>query len=367
MHFTTPRKSFLISAFVPPSNHHPYGTKETTKETHTTLCLALLHVFSLSLSLSALIVDTMSAQTTKTKLASTAGLPLAANGFQRLNKSLYLYAPQTSTASPPDTKKTSSTDPDVILLFGWGNAAPKAIVKYSAEYQRLYPRAKILLFLTTFSDLLLHTTTRQAKPLNAAVEFLLSMTNDDSSKNHHPRILVHLFSNAGAYKFRELARFYRQATSSGPVPVNMIILDSAPGHPSFRRRLIGMQTQLPRQIVIYWLGTGLLFFMMCIAILLGLVFQWNPLLDQVWYDLNDVSNDLQLVNQNARRLYVYSKTDELVDWRNIMEHASDARAKGYRVQIEEFVNSKHVAHVLVDRNRYWDLIKQGWKEATNDA
>ncbi|CAF9929455.1 MAG: hypothetical protein GOMPHAMPRED_005407 [Gomphillus americanus] len=295
----------------------------------------------------------MSAPITGKKPGTIPACPLAANGFQPLNESLYLYSPQASITPPSAVAtSTSSTDPEVILLFGWGNAAPKAI---------------ILLFLTTFSDLFLHTPTRQAKPLDAAVRRLFSMADDDTSRSNHPRILVHLFSNAGAYKFRELARFYHQATSSGPIPVNMIVLDSAPGHPSFRRRIVGMQTQLPRQIVMYWLGTGLLFFMMCIATFLGLLFQWAPLLDQVWHDLNDVSNNVQLVDQNTRRLYLYSKKDELVDWRNIVEHASDAQVKGHQVQIEEFMNSKHVAHVLVDGKRYWDLIRQGWKEATNDS
>jgi hypothetical protein len=67
-------------------------------------------------------------------------------------------------------------------------------------------------------------------------------------------------------------------------------------------------------------------------------------------------NDSLLFPTEARRVYLYSKTDEMVDWETVEEHAMEAEEDGCQVERERFGNSKHVGHMMEDYDRYWAAI-----------
>ena len=62
----------------------------------------------------------------------------------------------------------------------------------------------------------------------------------------------------------------------------------------------------------------------------------------------------------ARRLYLYSEADKMVDYRAIEAHAADAKAKGFDVKLEKFVGSPHVAHARADEKAYWGAVRELW-------
>lgn len=269
--------------------------------------------------------------------------PLQVSGFQRMHEALYYYEPLGNAA------ESNASDPETILFLAWGNAPPKNIVKYTAHYQSIFPRARILVFLTTFSDLVLHTQERQAEPLAPAVELIRSTTTSTS------KTLVHILSNGGSYKLRELCAAYRRSTGH-ILPINALIIDSAPGRPDFKRSIVAFQTQLPKQLVLFWLGSLLVYLYMISAFVMGRVFARPPVTMHVWNDLNNP----KIVDQRAKRLYVYSKEDALIGWNDVEAHAADATRQGYRIELEQFTGSKHVAHLVKDKDRYWSAVKRLW-------
>ena len=62
---------------------------------------------------------------------------------------------------------------------------------------------------------------------------------------------------------------------------------------------------------------------------------------------------------------MYGTGDEAVDWRDVEKHAAEARMilgdEGGKVRLERFEGGRHVAHVRVDAERYWRVVKEAWE------
>lgn len=67
-------------------------------------------------------------------------------------------------------------------------------------------------------------------------------------------------------------------------------------------------------------------------------------------------NDPLFFPTEARRVYIYSKTDDMVDWETVEEHAIGAEEDGCQVERERFNSSKHVGHMMEDSKRYWTAV-----------
>ena len=265
--------------------------------------------------------------------------------FARINKSTYLYKPPVKKSNTAD-----GVEPGAIVMLSWGQAPAKNIVKYTNRYKSLYPTSRILLIKTPFSDMILHTETSQKDILDPAVTILSRISN--------PRLLVHTFSNGGTYKLCELAKAY-QRTNKTILPIKALIFDSAPGKPQFRRSVEALKHVLPKPWYLYFPALAVLYIYLASLHVMYWTIGGAPISTQVWHG----ANDSKLIDAKAERLYVFSKEDEMIWWEDVMEHATDAREKGWKVAMEEFSGSKHVAHVVVDPERYWDAITGFWKRS----
>lgn len=67
--------------------------------------------------------------------------------------------------------------------------------------------------------------------------------------------------------------------------------------------------------------------------------------------------------KSTPRLYIYSKTDELVSWKEVRGHVEAAEAAGLNVKNEEFHGTSHVQHVRADPVRYWSIVRALWAGA----
>lgn len=76
--------------------------------------------------------------------------------------------------------------------------------------------------------------------------------------------------------------------------------------------------------------------------------------------------DPQLFDRKAPRVYIYSKEDEMVSWRAVEEHITQAREKGFKAEGEEWKGSKHVAHMIMAEERYWDVVERVWRRGFED-
>ena len=81
-------------------------------------------------------------------------------------------------------------------------------------------------------------------------------------------------------------------------------------------------------------------------------------MDMVWNELNTPD----LIGTNAARRYIYSREDSMVWDKDVEDHADEAEAKGYRVRLEKFSGSAHVAHMMADRARYWKIVEDLWAD-----
>lgn len=78
------------------------------------------------------------------------------------------------------------------------------------------------------------------------------------------------------------------------------------------------------------------------------------------------SRVLPWTSKYTPRLYIYSRKDELVPYKEVESHAREAAALGLDVRQETFEDSAHVAHARADPERYWGAIERTWTKACNE-
>ncbi|KAE9987782.1 hypothetical protein EG328_001597 [Venturia inaequalis] len=263
--------------------------------------------------------------------------------FSQLALSTWYYQTPLDSQAKPD----SSQQPDLVILSTWMGAAPKHILKYVSAYRKIYPNASLLVLTNGVQDIIFRPSSHYEKHLRAAI----SVIRSTHQQNPQAKIVLHLFSNGGAHTICQLAKLYRKLCSQ-PLPLHGTILDSAPGRATYKRSIAAMSVGLPKSFPVRILGI-LVLHMACIAMWLQRhILGGENVITRVRRELNDPL----LFPTGARRVYIYSKTDEMVDWETVEEHASEAEGDGVDVERERFGNSRHVGHMMEDFDRYWGAV-----------
>nr|POE47830.1 transmembrane protein 53 [Quercus suber] len=275
-------------------------------------------------------------------------------GFQSLAKDISLWRPAPNTAQSSTTQSVS-----LIIFCSWMGAAPKHIAKYTEAYKQLFPKAEILLLQSSLSTVL-----HGGVDMTAACSVIHSHLPLTQGKQNlteaasSSKILWHAFSNGGAMNTVNLIRQLQDQKSSQKLPASAatLILDCNPGKPNLSATLRAVMLQLPRlpkvlRLVVKALVTAIASLYMIVYFLL----QWVYPLTQARRDLNDPNR----FPHEAARLYLYSKADVLVPWREISEHVLDARKSGYHAVSEEvFENAQHCFLLAEDAERYWGAVRK---------
>ncbi|RHZ65648.1 TMEM53 family protein [Aspergillus thermomutatus] len=265
--------------------------------------------------------------------------------FFKLSSSVYLQ-------DPVEAVGYSGKQPRVIVLAFWMNASPRALVKYVVEYRRLAPSARIVFILSSSNDFMLHASQKaQQARLAPAVEAI------QASNFPEGPVFLHMFSNGGVASTAHFLTAYQKATGK-PLRVSSMIIDSAPGKATISAALKAFSFVLPKMWFLRYLSKFLLFVFLVAGSLLRRLARTADAVSRARNALNDhglVRGTSQ--NDSPERCYIYSDADELVDWRDVEKHASDAQAKGWVVQREKFLGSPHVCHMRSDPERYWSIVK----------
>lgn len=262
--------------------------------------------------------------------------------FTTLNPSVYLHRPP-PTSSP-------SKDPDLVLLLGWMSATPRHLSKYTAAYEKLYPSSTILAVTTMVVDAVFSTTQTNLKRIDPVLEVLYSLPPD-------AKVLLHFFSNGGLFTAVMILNKYREKTGKA-LNIKAMVLDSTPGRATYTRTIRAMAVSLPKNRFVYLLGEailGVLFFFYRFSYFLR---KRNDFVEEG----RQATNDKRVVGE-GRRLYVYSKEDDMVDWKAVEDHAREAKERGFGVRLEMFKGSGHAAHMLIDGKRYWGSVEKLWSGA----
>ncbi|PVH74113.1 hypothetical protein DL98DRAFT_519512 [Cadophora sp. DSE1049] len=262
--------------------------------------------------------------------------------FSKLSSAVSLYTP------PPTPTQTSNTDPTIIIVCQWMGVSPRSRSLNTAylKYHTLYPAASILT-LRSLPEYFLTTSTATRL---AGFEPVISAINNDSN----PRILVHLFSNGGALTFTDVCTVYKRQTGK-VMPVQAIVLDSAPGKPTMQESWSALSIGMPKGLM--WFPTAAMF-----AALLGIgwvgrsVFGYYGLV----YKSPGLLNDGTLVDGNSKRLYVFSEKDSLVGFRDVEEHLEEFKKARGEVMVLKETETPHVQHMVLDFERYWENVQKLW-------
>ncbi|EKD20795.1 indole-diterpene biosynthesis protein PaxU [Drepanopeziza brunnea f. sp. 'multigermtubi' MB_m1] len=281
-------------------------------------------------------------------MATSARTSSGLEHFTRVNESMWINKP---TSTPTSTYPSPSSAPDLILLAGWMGASPRLLSKYTAGYEKLYPSARILAITTTACDAVFQSQSSNVARIEPAIDTLLSLPPE-------AKLLVHCFSNGGAWRTCTIAKAYREKMGRS-LPVTAMVLDSTPGRERYETTIRAFSVSLPKNIILNTLAAVLL------RIGYGVlrIAAWLSGKTDFIAELREDLNNKDLFDVDSSRLYVYSDTDLMVDWRFVEEHIAEAKSLGYAVQGDRFIGSAHCGHLLQDSERYWGGVTSSWETA----
>ncbi|OJI80177.1 hypothetical protein ASPTUDRAFT_193602 [Aspergillus tubingensis CBS 134.48] len=269
--------------------------------------------------------------------------------FRSIGQNIYYYEPELIDTPIPEN---ANIHPSLIILCTWyGGATPRRVAKYTSGYRQRYPRTSILLINTSFRDYVarsLHSIDGNLTPAKNTITKTLQSTPD-------ARILLHVFSNGGCNTVTQLARAMKSEPVNFKSALKLIIFDCCPGDSSFDRLYAAGAVALPTAQPGRAIGTAVLYSTAKVGYALQSIKAMRSI-DDYRADLNDTE-----IFGEARRLYLYSRIDNMIPWKDVEGHMIEASRRGYRVTGVSFEDGKHCGLVMGDERRYWDAVERAWE------
>ncbi|KAK5081075.1 hypothetical protein LTR70_009337 [Exophiala xenobiotica] len=269
----------------------------------------------------------------------------------------------------------SSQNPTLIIICSWAFAQPKHIAKYIQPYKEIYPSASILLVQNVIANLVWKPDSWQMsffQPAAVTIQKHLQATMN-------PRVLLHAFSNGGSHAAVQLSQACRETCGGMRMPVDALLLDSCPGKPRFAPTISALVQGVPsKSYFARSVGTILAYTSVGGTALLDILDIAEPASWKLYRRLNDPSDVFllkpvsdQIPDRLVSRTYLYSETDAMIMWQDVVGHARVAKqklaAEGISsdqaeevVHLEGFPNTTHVNHVKDHVTQYWSAIRDTW-------
>ncbi|KAH6623882.1 hypothetical protein F5144DRAFT_551347 [Chaetomium tenue] len=289
-------------------------------------------------------------------------------GFKKLSDQVYVQEGSSSTTSP---NPPNPAHPRTVIIYGWGDARPRHVSKYVAGYRQLFPHAQIALIFSPILKALyqnLDARTQNMIPvLEAVYPSALTSGNPPTTTNppaEDPRVLLHVMSNTGGINCAATMNAYTHHTRGGVMPHRLMVCDSTPGSTDFLRN-VGAWSKAMTVGAAGWFPWPAGVTQALAAVFLAFLYGagWAIGATSAGEYSTRAVNDARLSDVRAKRLYLYSKEDEIIRWDDIEVHAADAREKGRSVTAELFEGTPHVGHMRAHPEQYWAAIAAAWKEA----
>ncbi|KAK0386387.1 hypothetical protein NLU13_6224 [Sarocladium strictum] len=282
-------------------------------------------------------------------------IPPAIPNFTASSDQIYIRDPATATPNSPD-------DPDMILIFGWGDGLPKHVAKYAEGFSGLYPAARQILVLGPISKVFFASLARRVVDMTPVVEALGDIVNPSATKKS--KIMVHCMSNTGGSNYASMLQAYLDKYGQ-PFPHQLVVFDSTPGSPVFSWKRMGQWSRAmsmgiagmfpwPEIVTRFFMG-----FATIVVYVAGFLSGEEP----AGKFAVRVMDDARYVPTETKKLYLYSKEDDLISYEDIESYEAHARASGYETKAVVFQGSPHVGHMRLHPEQYWGSIKAAWQWA----
>lgn len=227
----------------------------------------------------------------------------------------------------------------VVILLGWAGCENRHIAKYSAIYEK---RCVTVSYTAPNRDIFFRSNN-----LCHAAEKLLEIIVDLDLEAHP--IFVHSFSNGGGLVYRWISETIHSKTEFKQIRLAGAIFDSCPG----KRRLfkglkvLMMITSKRSAFIKFFFGVAFICFVFLESVKLKIkeILRLSTIQSTYWQALeNDTST--------CPQLYLYSKKDDIVSYRDVEDMTAVRIQRGVDIQSICWEDSGHVAHLVTHRESY---------------
>ncbi|KAI0179902.1 DUF829-domain-containing protein [Hypoxylon sp. FL1284] len=279
-------------------------------------------------------------------------------GFTPISDRIFVRDKDVDSTSIPE--KGSVNPPTTIIVYGWGDGVPKHVAKYTDGYHKLFPTARIVMVTSPTLAAAYHSLDQRTRSMLPLVDLLFPTPGDSSEK-----VLMHVMSNTGGiFAAATFNAYQRRHGRDKALPHHLLVSDSMPGSPEFG-------TQVGRWATAMTVGTAG-YFPWPFTVTRGIWWSFLYIMYFVEKVLGRVPSgahscavllDTATTTPRALRLYMYSKSDEIIGWEDLEAQVAIAKSKGYTTILEMFEGSPHVGHMRMHPDRYWGAIEKWWKES----
>lgn len=272
----------------------------------------------------------------------------------------------------PTTNKVLSRPsdaPTLIIICTWlGGATNKRIQRYTQGYHNTWPSSSILLVRTDPTEYAFLTAKSLVRKLRPAQQAIRRIAFDSTPRPRRDGgtdggILLHIFSNGGANIALQLLTSMNSILAMVghdlPLPLRQIILDSCPGEFGIQKNYNAAAHSIPKSNPLRPLLCTVLYLVLTGIAGLETLGLRQHLAKTIRAQLNNPS----VVSDEARRLYLASEGDTIVDARDVRSHQQEASSQGFAADLVLFSQAGHCSLVLENEDRYWGSIISCWNQS----
>ena len=199
-----------------------------------------------------------------------------------------------------------------------------------------------------------------AKEMAAALAPMSAVRKAGKAKT----VTVHLFSNGGAHSLYLLLKSLTLQRKR--LLLHSLVIDSAPGTPSVSTGVRAMTLHMDKSSTRYYVTWLLLTVGTHVSRMLDVALGRLSLSDKYHAAVLSKSAD-DGEHDAAPRLFLYSRADDLVDYRDVERAVEDARKHGVPVKAHSWPDSAHVQHMKQHSKEYTALIEGNLGSATTTS
>ncbi|CAG1989568.1 unnamed protein product [Fusarium graminearum] len=275
-------------------------------------------------------------------------------GFNAINANILI-----SNDSP---ENTPSDHPAAILIYGWGDGQARHVGKYADGYRTLFPHSKQIIILSPISDAMFTGLETRMRAMQVVIDNLNGLLDEKTAP-----ILVHSMSNTGAISYATTLKAFADKQGR-TLPHQLLVLDSTPGNPfwSWERlgkwshaMAIGTAKFFPWPFVV---TKGIWGFVLTLDVIFKKLIGSEP---SGAFALRTV-DDITYETLDSKRLYLYSKEDEIISHMDIEGYIAESQQRGYETRQELFDGTNHVGHMREHPEKYWKAIQEAWQWSNDE-